>query len=865
MSTPHPDGNLLLGVLALQNGFVTLDALVASLHAWAADRGRPLGDILAGRGALAAEHRRLLDEMVRAQTPTPAADLATPTDPDLTPAYVPPARRFAEIRPHADGGIGRVFLAHDAELNREVALKRIKERFADHGESRARFVREAEITGGLEHPGVVPVYGLGRDPDGRPYYAMRFVRGESLREAVRRFHAHPDSPADAGERALEFRGLLGRFGDVCDAVAYAHSRGVLHRDLKPANVMLGPFGETLVVDWGLAKLLDEPPAPGADAPPPVRPLAGGRELPTEFGRRLGTPAYMAPEQAAGRVDLHDVRTDVYGLGAILFEILTGRAPHSGEDTDAILTKILTADTPRARDVNPHAPRALAAVAARAMSKSPAERHASAAEVAGDVRRWLADEPVAAYRYAAGELARLVERNPGSAGYREQLARTRVSLGMVLNGLGRHAEAEQAFRSALGDYEALAADHPWVARYRADRASALLDLANALERQGRAADAAEARREAVAAYDRLMATNPQDYHTNLASVMATMAPVPPPAPPGPARSESLAPLQTLPAAAAGPPPAEQLREERGRFTMLRQVALGGMSVIWVARDNDLNREVVVKELSGGANPHARGRFLMEAQLTAQLRHPHVIPVYGLGRRSQDDAPFLVLYYAEGGTLLEAVRDCQQGRPGAATVRRLVEVFACACDAVAYAHSRGVLHLDPKPSNILLGRHGEVFVTDWGLAALLPAAGGPGGVVLSEWARPPQVSPGQVIGTPAYMAPEQAAGGPPDARTDVHLLGSTLYHVLTGRPPYYAPSVTETLARVRDADVPRARTVNPAAPPALDAVCARALARQPADRYPTVAELALDVRNWLAGKPVSVYRESFVRRWFRARGG
>src|SRR5262249_54741200 len=156
---------------------------------------------------------------------------------------------------HAKGGLGQVSVALDEELHREVALKEIQERHADHPESRARFLMEAEVTGGLEHPGIVPVYGLGQYRDGRPFYAMRFIRGDNLKDAIERLHKADGSTQDAGERSLEFRKLLGRFMDVCQAISYAHSRGVLHRDLKPGNVMLGQYGETLVVDWGLAKPL----------------------------------------------------------------------------------------------------------------------------------------------------------------------------------------------------------------------------------------------------------------------------------------------------------------------------------------------------------------------------------------------------------------------------------------------------------------------------------------------------------------------------------------------------------------------------------------------------------------------------------
>jgi serine/threonine protein kinase len=173
------------------------------------------------------------------------------------------AARYRRLRFHARGGLGEVFVARDEELRRDVALKEMQSRFAHDPGSRAQFVAEAEITGNLEHPGIVPVYGLGHYGDGRPYYAMRFIRGESLKEAIDTFHRADDTPGrDPGERTVALRRLLQRFLDICDAVAYAHSRRVLHRDLKPGNVMLGKYGETLVVDWGLAKPLgrNSPPA-----------------------------------------------------------------------------------------------------------------------------------------------------------------------------------------------------------------------------------------------------------------------------------------------------------------------------------------------------------------------------------------------------------------------------------------------------------------------------------------------------------------------------------------------------------------------------------------------------------------------------
>ena len=245
---------------------------------------RSLGELLVERGALDPEHRRLLDALIdrqlarhgTAEQSLAALDpssrarrlLAKVADPDVQAslAALPAAAdadrtisfrpteagpRYRVLRPHAEGGLGEVFVAEDQELHREVALKEIKKEYAREEVSRGRFVQEAEITGGLEHPGIVPVYGLGTYADGRPFYAMRFIKGDNLKAAIERFHATEPVRFDS----LEFRQLLGRFVDVCQAVAYAHSRGVLHRDLKPGNIMLGKFGETLVVDWGLAKVV----------------------------------------------------------------------------------------------------------------------------------------------------------------------------------------------------------------------------------------------------------------------------------------------------------------------------------------------------------------------------------------------------------------------------------------------------------------------------------------------------------------------------------------------------------------------------------------------------------------------------------
>jgi len=308
--------------------------------------------------------------------------------------------RFRILRFHDRGGLGDVFVAEDEELHREVALKQIQERHAHDQASRSRFVAEAEITGRLEHPGIIPVYGLGHYDDGRPFYAMRFIKGDSLKEAIKRFHEADQTPGrDPGERSLALCQLLRRFLDVCNAIAYAHSRGVLHRDLKPGNVLLGPYGETLVVDWGLAKVVGrttestEPTRTEGTLAPP----SGGGVGSTLPGSMVGTPAYMSPEQALGDLARLGPASDVYSLGATLYHLLSGRAAFEDADLITVRSKIIRGEFPPPRHVNPSVPTALEAICLKAMAPKPEDRYSNPRPLAGDVEHWLADEPVAAWR------------------------------------------------------------------------------------------------------------------------------------------------------------------------------------------------------------------------------------------------------------------------------------------------------------------------------------------------------------------------------------------------------------------------------------------------------------------------------------
>ncbi len=310
-------------------------------------------------------------------------------------------QRFCIVRPHASGGLGAVFVALDTELDREVALKQIHDDHADDPTSRYRFLIEAQITGGLEHPGIVPVYGLGSYDDGRPYYAMRFIRGDSLKEAIQEFHGRynaakrPDG--HTGTRDLALRKLLRRFMDVCNAIDYAHSRGVIHRDIKPANIILGKHGETLVVDWGVAKPLGRA-LPGTESGERVlMPSSAGGSSETLAGTHLGTPAFMSPEQAEGQLDRQGPWSDVYSLGATLYCVLTGRPPFAEDNVGAVLRAVRKGEFLQPRKLDPSIDKALESICLQAMAKKPEHRYGSSRALADDLEHWLADEPVTAHR------------------------------------------------------------------------------------------------------------------------------------------------------------------------------------------------------------------------------------------------------------------------------------------------------------------------------------------------------------------------------------------------------------------------------------------------------------------------------------
>jgi serine/threonine protein kinase len=427
------DRNLLFGLRALQRGFIDVPRFTEVYLHWETDQINSWPDDFVARGWLTADQRRMLERelthgpVTASETPTPSGPTKStelrrvmavlhdsvqespPPDQEFAgrEATIPDALRYARLALHGKGGIGQVWRGFDRVLERTVAIKELQPEKTASAYHRDRFLIEARLTAQLDHPGIVPVHELVKPEEGeRPFYTMRLIQGRTLTDAVHEYHARRRQ----GQASLvDLCELLQAFITVCNTLAYAHHRGVIHRDLKGGNIILGSFGEVLVLDWGMAKRFAEPSA----VEPSDKAVRAGVALTheaqasmatesfsdnaTQPGEIMGTPGYMAPEQAAGRVDQFDPRTDIYGLGAVLYHLLTDRAPVTGSSIQEIVQKTLSGPLIPPRQIEPCVPKPLEAICLKALARAREDRYNTALELADEVKRWLADEAVHAFR------------------------------------------------------------------------------------------------------------------------------------------------------------------------------------------------------------------------------------------------------------------------------------------------------------------------------------------------------------------------------------------------------------------------------------------------------------------------------------
>jgi serine/threonine protein kinase len=337
------------------------------------------------------------------------------------------ADRYEQGQTIKKGGMAEVLLAHDRSTQREVVLKRLLPEVASSPDNSRRFVQEALVLGQLEHPNIIPIYDLGTDPAGRTFYAMKYIRGITLKEVLDGLRKG-DTRLVARYRLAQ---LLTIFQKVCDAIAYAHSRRAIHRDLKPANIMIGEYGEVLVMDWGLAKILSNTDPETTRPPAADNAPAGADPDATRHGTVMGTPNYMAPEQAEGRTREMDERTDLYALGAILYAMLTLRPPIVGTSEEDLMTRLKAGNIPPPTIYNNpsqaaslagarepvvllhcpsrRVPEALAAVAMHALALRPMDRYQHVAELQRDVAAWQTGHATTAEQAGPVKLIQLAFR------------------------------------------------------------------------------------------------------------------------------------------------------------------------------------------------------------------------------------------------------------------------------------------------------------------------------------------------------------------------------------------------------------------------------------------------------------------------
>ncbi|HEY3359709.1 MAG TPA: serine/threonine-protein kinase, partial [Polyangia bacterium] len=698
----------------------------------------------------------------------------------MTEEYPRPFGKYTLLRPLAKGGMGEIFLAAAGEIGGFEKLCVIKKVLAERGDESkaARFVDEAKVVIRLSHGNLVSVFDAGMAND-ELYLAMELVEGHDLGAVWNR----------CAERRARFPVDIALYvvREVCRGLAYAHGYGglaLVHRDVTPPNILLSIFGEVKLTDFGLAR------------------SALKQEF-TQPGVVYGRLAYLSPEQAHGRAV--DARSDLYSLGIILWELLTGTQLFRVSGADPV-TAISVVRNPKIEPPSrrvPRLPATLDDLVMRALALDPAQRYQSAEEMR---------------RAVAVELAALAPT----------IDTERVAAFMRML-YGDEIDRERAEREHL-----LGRDRP--PGPRAESGARARPPVTAALGRGRSGREGRAGRP-VAKPSAPAATGAKTVPIGRRGAPGQSAPVAMGAPTPP--KVILAPDAAAPAHAvladedAVPPPPSRVGDVvEGRYRLDAVLGVGAMGTVYEAEHVEIGRGVALKILHPiySRNAELVQRFRREARAASTIGHPNIVDVTDFGSTA-DGCAYFVMERLRGQDLKAALAQERQMRPP-----RAVEIMVQVCQALQAAHEHGVIHRDLKPENIFLvprdGSPDFVKILDFGIAKSLGFGQGDGRSL---------TMPGIAMGTPAYMAPEQAAGQKVDGRTDIYAVGAILYELLAGVAPFEGDDILDVLTRKAREDPPSLAGRVADVPPALEQLVMRALRRDPAERPPSMADFAAQLRG------------------------
>jgi len=724
--------------------------------------------------------------------------------PGNEPSWDKYPRKFGKyhlLGPLAQGGMGALYLAvtGDRGLERLMVIKTVLPHLAD-AEYIARFRDEAKVVVKLSHGNLIPVFDAGQ-VDGELFLAMDFVEGRDLRALWNRCAKKQVAfPIDVAVYIVK---------ELCRGLAYAHAfpdLELVHRDISPPNILISYTGEVKLTDFGLASstLKLEKTAPGII---------------------YGKVAYMSPEQARG--EKLDGRSDQYAAGIVLWELLTGRQlfPPGKEQPQDLLTRARNPEVLRPSKRAPRVPPELDEICVRSLASGRDERYPNCDEMQKALQTWLAAN---APTTDSSRMSTFIQDL-----FADDIARDRAERDMMLSNLRRRAmtlppsdELRQMFERS-GDFRL---------------AEPGLSAPPAVRTPGSVGRRASDRGE-----NGIDRRKPNDRRASGGRAVDVPAPgpggrtMPPPSSSGRlATAEALAPRPDMEADTNDS--ASILGQViDGRYRVSELIGEGGMGKVYLAEHVEIGKRVAIKVLhpSYSRMPDLVERFRREARAASKIGHPHIVDVTDSGTTS-DGSVFFVMEYLEGVELGSVIE-----REGALDLQRALRIATMICRALAAAHATGIIHRDLKPENVFLtirdGSADFVKVLDFGIAKTTEA----------EAARDRRLtSPGMAMGTPEYMAPEQAAGRQADERCDVYALGAIVYEMLTGVPPYQGDNFMEILTKKATLDPVPPISLRSNIPDAVSQLVMRAMARNPDDRPPSMEAFEYEITKCLAGRGAAV---------------